>query len=47
MIYWGNRYETFFDTFLRFGAVIDLRQLRERRVGNPGNLVQLSLMDDA
>lgn len=33
MVYWGNNYERFFEVFLRFGAVLDLRPLSGRRIG--------------
>jgi hypothetical protein len=33
MVYWGARHATFERTFLRFGAVVDLRPLRGKEVG--------------
>lgn len=33
MIYWGKNYEFFFHTFLKFGAVIDLRDLAGKMIG--------------
>ena len=33
MVYWGNRYERFEEIFIRFGAVVDLRNLRGRMIG--------------
>jgi len=33
MIYWGKRYDLFEKIFLRFGAVVDLRHLRGKKVG--------------
>lgn len=33
MIYWGKKYEKFFSTFLKFGAVVDLRQLTDQSIG--------------
>jgi len=33
MVYWGTRYERFEETFIRFGAVVDVRHLHEKRVG--------------
>ena len=33
MVYWGARYDKFLDVFLEFGAVLDLRPLRGRRIG--------------
>lgn len=36
MIYWGNCYKSFFDTFIEFGAVVDLRNLRGKTIGREG-----------
>ena len=33
MIYWGKKYEKFLSTFLKFGAVVDLRQLADKSIG--------------
>ena len=33
MVYWGNDFNRFFETFLPFGAVVDLRPLRGKRIG--------------
>lgn len=33
MTYWGGCYDRFFDIFLEFGAVVDLRELRGRGIG--------------
>ncbi len=33
MIYWGDNYERFFDVFLEFGAVLDLRPLVGQVIG--------------
>ena len=30
MVYWGQKYETFFDIFIEFGAVVDLRNLQNK-----------------
>ncbi len=34
MIYWGKHYGRFADVFIRFGAVVDLRPLRGKRLGS-------------
>jgi len=41
MVYWGQKYEAFCEAFQRFGAVVDLRDLRGKRIGEPGDSVQL------
>ena len=33
MVYWGKNYEIFFNVFLKFGAVIDLRKLKDKIMG--------------
>ena len=37
MIYWGQDYEKFFEVFLEFGAVVDLRKLFGNLIGNKSN----------
>ncbi|MCY4094274.1 MAG: DNA N-6-adenine-methyltransferase [Gammaproteobacteria bacterium] len=34
MIYWGVNYKRFEEVFLRFGAVVDLRHLKGKRIGS-------------
>ena len=41
MVYWGNQYDRFEATFLRFGAVVDLRHLHGRSIGT----YELPLLD--
>ncbi|MGD0410910.1 MAG: hypothetical protein ABSC18_04345 [Verrucomicrobiota bacterium] len=36
MIYWGDDYGRFFDVFIGHGAVVDLRPLRQKQIGNNG-----------
>lgn len=33
MVYWGGRYERFETMFIRFGAVVDLRNLQSKTIG--------------
>jgi len=33
MVYWGRNFQRFSDTFLPFGAVVDLRPLHGKRIG--------------
>ena len=33
MVYWGRSFERFFTVFSKFGAVVDLRHLRGKRLG--------------
>jgi len=46
MIYWGKQYEKFYDIFIQFGAIIDLRPLIGRRIGEYDELVQPILLDE-
>lgn len=43
MVYWGKHYPVFFETFRVFGAVVDLRPLHGKRIGDASNSVQLHL----
>ncbi|MCY4652316.1 MAG: DNA N-6-adenine-methyltransferase [Dehalococcoidia bacterium] len=36
MIYWGDNYQSFFDIFIEFGAVVDLRNLHRKMIGTEG-----------
>ena len=36
MVYWGENYKTFFDVFMEFGAVVDLRNLHGKMIGGEG-----------
>ena len=33
LIYWGNNYNLFFNSFIEFGAVVDIRILQEKKIG--------------
>lgn len=44
MIYWGKRYERFFDSFSFHGAVLDLRPLKGKKIGAIGNSAQMELL---
>jgi DNA N-6-adenine-methyltransferase (Dam) len=46
MIYWGKDYEKFYDIFLQYGAVIDLRPLKGKRVGETDEIVEPFLLDE-
>ncbi|MEC4806125.1 MAG: DNA N-6-adenine-methyltransferase [Jaaginema sp. PMC 1080.18] len=39
MIYWGNNYQKFWQVFLEFGAVVDLRPLRQESIGQSRQLI--------
>ena len=46
IIYWGKNYEAFFEEFLKFGAVVDLRALRDKRIGRWRKVLQSELTDE-
>ena len=46
MIYWGSNYDNFFEVFLEFGAVVDLRDLLGKTIGDKNTLKQSSLFHD-
>jgi hypothetical protein len=46
MIYWGIDFDGFFSIFARFGAVIDLRHLKGKRIGHNSEHGQLVLLAD-
>lgn len=46
MIYWGKDYNKFFEIFIKFGAVIDLRPLVGRRIGESDEIIQPFLLDE-
>lgn len=46
MIYWGKSIDIFYDVFIEFGAVVDLRQLQGKVIGDRRRLRQPKLFDD-
>ena len=46
MVYWGTDYDKFFEVFLKFGAVVDLRELFGKAIGDKSTLRQPSLFHD-
>lgn len=46
MLYWGKQYDHFFEVFIQFGAVFDIRPLIGRRMGEYDELVQPLLLDE-
>jgi DNA N-6-adenine-methyltransferase (Dam). len=47
MIYWGNNYDKFYDVFINYGAVVDIRNLKEEKIGKERRNKQLSLFEMA
>ena len=46
MIYWGKQYERFCEIFIQYGAVMDLRPLIGRRIGEYDEIIQPLLLDE-
>jgi hypothetical protein len=47
MAYWGEDHKRFFDGFINFGAVVDLRPLHNKQIGNNGHQAELVLVAEA
>ncbi len=45
MIYWGRNYEKFFKVFIEFGAVVSLRELSDKAIGDKSSLRQPMFYD--
>ena len=46
LIYWGDRFDDFFEKFLPYGAVIDLRNLKNQVIGNfKQNMLEIPFED--
>lgn len=43
IIYWGNNYEKFFNTFIEFGAVVDISNLQTEEIGVSRKHLKLEL----
>ncbi|MBI1741442.1 N-6 DNA methylase [Candidatus Acetothermia bacterium] len=46
MVYWGQNFDRFFDVFLEFGAVVDLRLLQGKRIGKNDRLIQPTFFEN-
>ena len=43
MVYWGKDFEKFFNTFIEFGAVVDLTKLQGEKIGKQRKALELDL----
>lgn len=43
MIYWGNRYDEFYDIFIKHGAVVDISNLQGEKIGKERKVLKLEL----
>ena len=46
MVYWGENFDRFFYVFSKFGAVVDLRNLKGKKLGRSVENSQLHLIPD-
>lgn len=46
MVYWGNRYKVFFDTFIKYGAVVDISNLVDLNIGMEKQSLSLFSFND-
>ena len=44
MIYWGDNYQAFYDVFISYGAVVDIRTLKDKPIGQQ-HKTQLMLIE--
>ena len=43
-VYWGQHYEKFYDVFINYGAVVDLRPLQGEKIGSQRKTKQMQLL---
>ena len=43
MIYWGNRYDKFYEIFIEHGAVVDISNLQGEKIGKERKVLKLEL----
>ena len=46
MIYWGHNYNKFYEVFINFGAVVDIRKLQGKTIGPERHNRQHSFLED-
>jgi hypothetical protein len=46
MIYWGHHYEKFYEVFINYGALVDLRPLQGEKIEKERKYYQTSMFDD-
>jgi hypothetical protein len=46
MIYWGENFDGFFEVFIHYGAVVDLRSLHQKQIGNNGRHAEPMLLSE-
>ncbi|MFB3890798.1 MAG: DNA N-6-adenine-methyltransferase [Phycisphaerae bacterium] len=46
MVYWGKDFDRFYSVFAKFGAVVNLRNLKRKRIGQSFSQAQLELLPE-
>lgn len=46
IVYWGEQFGKFLEVFGEFGAVVDIRPLKGRKIGHHSRLMQPALLED-
>jgi len=46
MVYWGRNFDRFFDVFMHHGAVVDLRPLQGKQMGDHGRRTEPVLLSE-
>lgn len=46
MIYWGKHFDRFYEVFIEFGAVVDLRPIQGKRFGKSDHLIKPAFFED-
>ena len=47
MVYWGADFDRFMEVFMQLGAVVDLRPLEGKRIGQRDRLIELTLFEES
>jgi hypothetical protein len=46
MIYWGTNFHKFYDIFIDFGAVVDIENLKKKKIGIERNILSFDFEED-
>ncbi|GAB1415884.1 hypothetical protein MASR2M117_12900 [Paludibacter sp.] len=46
MIYWGDDYKKFYDVFIEFGAVVDIENLKKKKIGTKRKMLTIEFEEE-
>jgi len=46
MIYWGADYKKFYDIFIEFGAVVDIENLKKKKIGDKRKMLTFEFEEE-